>query len=151
MRSLLVSLKWLVVRLMNSVIILMCLSLQVQSVYGDILPENPQTKQWMLWAKPRICVIPLDLTLCEMETEIHWTGHTKANICLLSSEKNATVHCWNDAQQGHLLQSITMDKQITYWLAYLGEKEVLVETHIRLISFPQKRARRRRRHIWSLL
>lgn len=146
-----VFLKWSKACLVNGIMTFLFFFFQIQFASAEIVTDITQKKQWVLWAKPRICVIPLDLSICKMETEIYWVGSKKTNICLRSSEKKTAVHCWDNAQQGHLLQSIVMGKQITYWLAYFGKKEVLVETKIRLISFPQKRARRRRRHIWSLL
>lgn len=106
---------------------------------------------WTLWAKPRICVLPSEHLICKMETDIIWTSKKEDNICLLSSKDNAVLHCWSNASGGQIAQTINSDKQITYWLTHEGEDKVLIKTMIRIIRFPQKRIRRRRRHVWSLL
>ncbi len=115
-------------------------------------PANADNRTvWQLWAKPRICVMPSNRRQCHMETDIIWSGLKTADICLLSSQKNASLRCWRNAQGGHVLQTIASNKPITYWLTRPGEDKVLVETRIRIVSIPPKRVRRRRRHIWSLL
>lgn len=115
-------------------------------------PANTETStHWQLWAKPRICVIPSNRRQCHMETDIIWSGLKAADICLSSSQKENSLQCWHNAQSGHVLQTIASNKPITYWLTRPGEDQVLVETQILIVSVPQKRVRRRRRHIWSLL
>ncbi len=121
------------------------------TIHAESVSEKNSESFWKLWAKPRICVIPSDHRLCKMETELGWLSFEQADICLSSSEKEAALYCWKNAQGGHLLQSIVTEKPITFWLKRLGEKEVLIKTQIRIIRFPKKQIRRRRRHIWSLL
>lgn len=134
---------------------LILLIFQIQIVHAEDLSdaksEANRNNPWLLWAKPRICVIPSDRRICKMETDLDWSGFEQADICLSSSEKDSALHCWRDALEGHLAQNIITEKQITYWLNRAGEEEVLVKTQIRIISFPKKQVRRRRRHIWSLL
>jgi hypothetical protein len=134
---------------------LILLTFQIQIVHAEsvseVESEANKYNPWLLWAKPRICVVPSDRLICKMETDLGWSGIEQADICLSSSEKDAALHCWRDALKGHLAQNIITEKQITYWLNRAGEEEVLVKTQIRIISFPKKQVRRRRRHIWSLL
>ena len=113
--------------------------------------SNSHENSWQLWAKPRICVMPSNVLMCEMETDFNWKGVEQADICLLSSQQNAILQCWTHADRGQLLQQITSDKLITYWLSRSNEDEILVETVVRVVTIPQRSVRRRRRHIWSLL
>lgn len=125
---------------------------QVQTIHAENSPEASSESPWKLWAKPRICVIPSDRRICKMETDVGWAGFEQADICLSSDDDGvAVLQCWRNALEGSLLQSIMTEKPITYWLNRTGEKEVLIKTEIRIISFPKKQVRRRRRHIWSLL
>lgn len=118
-----------------------------------VLAESSDSSNdfWQLWAKPHICVTPSNLLMCEMETDIKWTGIEQADICLLSSQENATLQCWPHAFAGQIIQEISSDKQITYWLSRPNDDEVLVKTIIRIVTIPQRSVRKRRRHIWSLL
>jgi len=116
-----------------------------------IAESNRHENSWQLWAKPRICVMPSNALLCKMETDFNWTGIKQADICLLSSQQNAILHCWTQADRGQLLQQIASDKLITYWLSRSNEDKILVKTVVRVVTIPQRPVRRRRRHIWSLL
>ncbi|MCH9698417.1 MAG: DUF3019 domain-containing protein, partial [Gammaproteobacteria bacterium] len=80
-----------------------------------------------------------------------WTGSIIADICLLWSEQTEALQCWNNAQNGQLLQSIDTENAVKFWLSRPGDDQVLVETQIRIVNIPPRRIRRRRRHIWSLL
>lgn len=113
--------------------------------------NNTESSTWKLWAKPRICVLPSDHLLCEMETDLIWLGEKEDNICLFSSLNNAILHCWSNAEKGEITQSFKSDKPISYWLTLKGNNKILVKTSIRIIQFPQRKIRRRRRHVWSLL
>ncbi len=86
-----------------------------------------------------------------METDIAWAGFEQTDICLSSSNNKTVLQCWRNALDGHLWQKIITEEPITYWLNRAGENEILIKTQIRIISFPKKQVRRRRRHIWSLL
>ena len=130
---------------------LILLVLLTPTIHAESVSEKNSENFWKLWAKPRVCVIPADHRLCKMETELAWLSFEQADICLSSSEKQAAVHCWKNAQGGHLLQNIMTEKPISFWLNREGEEEVLIKTQIRIIRFPKKQVRRRRRHIWSLL
>ena len=106
---------------------------------------------WTLSIKPRICIMPQNQQLCEMESDIFWSGQTKADICLLSSMQSDNVQCWSNALQGHLIEKIVINKQISYWLSPTGSNKVLVKSQILIVTIPDKNTKRRRRHIWSLL
>ena len=86
-----------------------------------------------------------------METDFQWAGVEQADICLLSSQEDALLHCWPQAFGGQLLQEIISDKEITYWLSRPDDDEVLVKTIVRIVTIPQRPVRKRKRHIWSLL
>ncbi len=131
-----------------SLIIVYC---QTPSLLAEPSSNLHESNPWKLWAKPRICVLPSKHRLCKMETDIIWLGKNEDDICLLSSQNNAILHCWTNASAGQVVQEINSDKQVTYWLIREGENKVLVKTIIRIINFPQRRVRRRRRHVWSLL
>lgn len=122
-----------------------------ESLFAETLNNESPTGPWTLWAKPRICVVPSDHLTCKMVTDIYWLGSKTDNICLLSSEDNDILQCWTNASAGQIAQTINSDKQIIYWLSRKGKRKILVKTNIRIVKFPQKRIRRRRRHVWSLL
>ncbi len=134
--------------LILSLIVIYC---QTQSLVAEPLNNRQESNPWKLWAKPRICVLPSEYRSCKMETDIIWLGKNEDDICLLSSQDNAILQCWTNASAGQIVQEINSDKQITYWLTREGEKKVLVKTIIHIVNFPQRRVRRRRRHVWSLL
>jgi hypothetical protein len=130
---------------------LILLIFQIQFIHAESLTEAKSNSLWQLWAKPRICVIPSDRRVCKMETDIAWAGFEQTDICLSSSNNKTVLQCWRNALDGHLWQKIITEEPITYWLNRAGENEILIKTQIRIISFPKKQVRRRRRHIWSLL
>ncbi|MEE9338280.1 MAG: DUF3019 domain-containing protein [Methylococcaceae bacterium] len=134
--------------LILSLIIVCC---HTPSLLADPSSNKQEVNSWKLWAKPHICVLPSERRLCKMETDIIWLGKNEDDICLLSSQNNAILHCWTNASSGQVVQEINSDKQITYWLTREGENKVLVKTIIHIVNFPQRRVRRRRRHVWSLL
>lgn len=133
--------------------ILIIILIHSQFVLAESSDSNNSrnNKTWQLWAKPRICVMPSNLLMCEMETDFNWIGVEQADICLLSSQEGAILQCWPYSVGGHLFQQISSDKQITYWLSRSNDDEVLVKTIIHIVTIPQRSVRRRRRHIWSLL
>ncbi|MCF6202704.1 MAG: DUF3019 domain-containing protein [Methylococcaceae bacterium] len=135
-------------RLLLSLIVFFC---QTPSPLAEPSNSKQGSTPWKLWAKPRICVLPSKHRLCKMETDIFWRGKNEDDICLLSSQDNAILQCWTNASAGQVVQEIYSDKQITYWLTREGENKVLVKTIIHIVNFPQRRVRRRRRHVWSLL
>lgn len=130
---------------------LIILALHSQLVVADSSEKKAKNNLWQLWAKPRICVTPSNELFCKMDTDFQWAGVEQADICLLSSQEDALLHCWPKAFGGQLLQEIISDKEITYWLARPNDNEVLVKTIVRIVTIPQRPVRKRRRHIWSLL
>ncbi|MCK5828809.1 MAG: DUF3019 domain-containing protein [Methylococcales bacterium] len=126
------------------------LFLQIQTALAEPV-DTTDSNSWTIWSKPRICVLPSERLLCKMQTDIFWSGEKEDDICLLSSPNDTILQCWSGAIKGQITQTINSDKQIAYWLTHEGENKVLVKTMIRIIRFPQKKIRRRRRHVWSLL
>jgi hypothetical protein len=124
---------------------------QVQWACAESFAKASVVGEWQIKAKPRICVKPLIRPMCTMSTDIIWNGSVNADICLLSSQTQAHIKCWTDVQTGDILQEITTDIAITYWISYVDEDTVLAETTVRIVNVPQRQIRRRRRHIWSLL
>ena len=122
----------------------------VQIVWAESIDE-PKPPVWTLSAKPRFCVVPYNKTMCQMTTDLFWSGSREANICLLSSQHNNVLQCWLSSLNGLSVQEVNSDKPITFWLTLKGDETVLVKTNIQIINIPQKRVRTRRRHILSLL
>jgi hypothetical protein len=120
-----------------------------------VLAETPdntiEADLWTLLAKPRICVSSTEKLLCKMETDIVWLGQEEADICLSSSKNLDALQCWISSSKGKVFQEINSDKKITYWLTRQGESHALAKIVIRIVKIPQKKIRRRRRHVWSLL
>lgn len=125
--------------------------ISIASAFAESGAEILQAGSWQLKAKPRICVTPVVRRLCTMSTDFIWVGTVNADICLLSSQTQQTIQCWQNVQHGDVLQDIVSEVPITYWLSHFGGDAVLAETTIRIITVPQRQIRRRRRHIWSLL
>lgn len=106
---------------------------------------------WRMEIKPKVCVIPESRSQCEVDAEISWVGKQTANICLLSSEQDAVLQCWNNAIYGSSVESIISSRQVIFHLVPEGKDDVLAECVMWVVTVPEKRTRRRRRHIWSLL
>lgn len=134
-----------------SVLSMILCGLLVASVFADSEGDILQAGRWELMAKPRICVTPAIRRVCTMSTDLIWTGTVSADICLLSSQAQEAIQCWQNMRKGDLVQDIASEVPITYRLTHFGEDKVLTETTIRIITVPQRQIRRRRRHIWSLL
>lgn len=113
--------------------------------------RDSQVDLWELWAKPRICVVSAEKLSCKMDTGIAWLGQQEADICLSSSQQTGVLQCWINASDGEMIQVIDSNKKITYSLTRQGGSQALAEIIIRIVKIPQKKVRRRRRHVWSLL
>lgn len=121
------------------------------SLFAESADSASESDVWELWAKPRICVSSEERLSCEMETDIVWLGEQEADICLSSSIDTDVLQCWVSSSGGEVIQEIDSRKKITYWLTRHGSSQALAKITIRIVKIPQKKVRRRRRHVWSLL
>lgn len=131
-----------------------CLGLALMSPLISIAEhdENQEaTDQWRLWAKPRICVLPANKIYCEMQSQLAWESEGKASVCLFSSQQASDIKCWQEALNGELAYWLRSSTNIDFWLSYPEQEKPLIKTTVHVVNLPERRVRKRRRRIWSLM
>ncbi len=121
------------------------------TIYAEPTPIDINKPAWQLWAKPRICVLPANKIHCEMETELNWTASLEANVCLSSSQQKKKLHCWQQSINGRLNYLVYTESRVYFWLTYPNESTPLIKTFVHIVNLPEKKIRKRRRRIWSLM
>jgi len=117
---------------------------------GAYASDTPPTG-YNLVVKPSICVSYDSEMPCKMAMQVSWEGRTEADICLREMMQEPQIHCWENASRGSVDIRYPDTADLVYQLVEESSSAVLAEAQVRIINRDLRSARKRRRHVWSIL
>lgn len=107
----------------------------------------------VLTARPGLCILQdPELSECMMALELKWNAARDSDLCLYHSRADAPLQCWSSVSNGRFLSKLTSHEDVSYWLQRSHADQQLARITVRVVSLAQRNpARRRRRHVWSVL
>jgi hypothetical protein len=112
--------------------------------------ENPPG-DFRLVVRPSICVSYDSEAPCEMAMQISWEGMRPADVCLKESMREPDIFCWQNARTGSVDVAYSDTSDVLYQLVEESSSFVLAEAEVIIINRDLRSARKRRRHVWSIL
>jgi hypothetical protein len=112
--------------------------------------ENPPG-DFRLVVRPSICVSYDSEAPCEMAMQISWEGMRPVDVCLKESLREPDIFCWQNARTGSVVVAYSDSSDVLYQLVEESSSFVLAEAEVIIINRDLRSARKRRRHVWSIL
>ncbi len=86
--------------------------------------------------------------VCVDELEIKWVSQTRRSLCLLRSDAEEPIKCWENSHEGKVYMEISVSRNVEFQLKELGEQHLLVSQAFQVVH-DNTQYRRRRRNAWS--
>lgn len=112
--------------------------------------DNPPD-DFRLLVRPSICVSYDSESPCEMAMQISWEGMRPADVCLKEALREPDIFCWQNARTGSIDVAYSDTGDVLYQLVDENSSFVLAEAEVIIINRDLRSARKRRRHVWSIL
>ncbi len=107
--------------------------------------------QYRLQVRPSICVSYDNEAPCRMSMQVSWQGTITADVCLLQSQREDELACWDNAREGSTEVQYADTSDVQYLLVDARSRAVLAEADVVVINRDLRASRKRRRHVWSIL
>ncbi|MBT8145151.1 MAG: DUF3019 domain-containing protein [Gammaproteobacteria bacterium] len=105
----------------------------------------------VLDVKPRLCVMGGDRK-CDASVVAAWRSRQPGAFCLHASGRETPLQCWQEMREGRYLGEHQIDGTLTLILiAATGAEVARSEIEVLASDTSDRRRKRRRRHVWSIL
>ncbi len=109
------------------------------------------TNAYVLRVRPSICVSYNSDEPCRMALQVSWQGPARAELCLRELLRDPLLQCWQNTGAGVLDIEFANTTDVSYQLEDNLTSNALVESSVKVINRDLRTARKRRRHVWSIL
>lgn len=106
-----------------------------------------------LTVKPLLCIIDEKNESCDMDFKVDWQSAVTASYCLGDDVGTAPLACWLEQSSGRHLESRVVDEPFSFILSHADDNESVAEVRVDVMSTKttDRRRKRSRRHVWSVL
>jgi Protein of unknown function (DUF3019) len=109
---------------------------------------------YVLQVRPSICVSYNSDEPCTMTVRARWEGPTSAAICLHELLREPWLQCWQNSSTGSMELPFANTGDVQYQLqdaSTTAASSALATAAVKVINRDLRSARKRRRHVWSIL
>ncbi len=102
---------------------------------------------------PRLCITDSPDKACKLNLKFHWVADQSGDYCLVDQTNNKNLQCWQQDDNGRWQTKLKVKDQQIFIMADTGKVVPLSHVKIEVLSThtEDRRQRRRRRNVWSLL
>jgi len=106
-----------------------------------------------LKVKPVLCIIDRRTPSCDMDFLIAWQSPVLGYYCLHNPFVAVPLRCWSEADAGQHEERRIVEKGFMFWMTAEGSDEPVaaVEVEVMTSDTPDRRRKRRTRHVWDIL
>ena len=106
---------------------------------------------YVLRVRPSICVSYNSDEPCRMDLQLSWQGPARAELCLRELLRDPLLQCWQNTAGGILDIEFANTVDVSYQLEDNLTSNTLAASSVKVINRDLRTARKRRRHVWSIL
>ena len=109
--------------------------------------------EYTLKVKPRLCIVSEEQPACDAPLEAVWAAPASGNYCLYQQGQTQPLQCWNGASAGRYAANTTIRAPLLLQLTNTSDGSTVARAEVEVLSEDNsdRRRKRRRRHVWSIL
>ena len=91
--------------------------------------------------KPKECVVFKEGDKCYADVKIKWNANEANDICLFRNPGEVKLQCWSGTSEGRFSEDLVMEEPVDYYLAHVGNSEILIKQTLTLSWVYEKSSR----------